>query len=130
SPPLSPPMGSTRSPTAPVKQADFLKLLAAQLQYQNPLEPAKDTEFLGQLAQFDSLQKMEELTRTMSSLLTVAQLSSTSALLGKRVTATSKGETVSGVVQRITLANGEALLQVGNRQLKLGEVTELGGEQR
>jgi flagellar basal-body rod modification protein FlgD len=113
-----------------VKQADFLRLLAAQLQYQNPLEPAKDTEFLGQLAQFDSLQKMEELTRTMSSLLTVAQLSSTSALLGKQVTATSRGETVSGVVQRITLANGEVLLQVGNRQLKLGEVTELVGEQR
>ena len=31
---------------------EFLQLLAAQLKYQNPLEPAKDTEFIAQLAQF------------------------------------------------------------------------------
>ena len=31
---------------------DFLKLLTSQLQYQDPMEPMKDTEFIAQMASF------------------------------------------------------------------------------
>ncbi|MFN8531963.1 MAG: flagellar hook capping FlgD N-terminal domain-containing protein [Dehalococcoidia bacterium] len=119
-------------PTAPrasmSKQTDFLKLIAAQLQYQNPLEPTKDTEFIAQMAQFDSLQKMEELTTTMASLLSLSQLSQTSALIGKQVSATVDGEKVSGVVNRVTVSGGEPTLVIGERRIKLGEVTEIASE--
>ena len=37
---------------------EFLKLLVAQLENQNPLEPAKDTEFVAQLATFSSLEQL------------------------------------------------------------------------
>ena len=35
----------------------FLKLLASQMTSQNPLEPMKDTEFIGQMAQFSQLEQ-------------------------------------------------------------------------
>ena len=45
---------------------DFLKLLAAQLRYQNPLEPTNDTDFAAQLANFSSLEQMMNMNETLS----------------------------------------------------------------
>ena len=41
-----------------LKMDDFLKLLTAQMQHQDPLEPMKDTEFIAQMASFSSLDQM------------------------------------------------------------------------
>ncbi len=39
---------------------------ATEIQNQNPLEPQKDTEFIAQLAQFDTLNQMRALNQAMS----------------------------------------------------------------
>ncbi len=39
----------------------FLKLLVAQLQHQDPLNPMEDTEFVSQLAQFTSLETLNNI---------------------------------------------------------------------
>ena len=46
----------------------FLSLLVTQLQHQNPLEPQADGEFLAQLAQFSSLENLQEIKRDMAAL--------------------------------------------------------------
>jgi flagellar basal-body rod modification protein FlgD len=46
----------------------FLKLLVTQLQHQNPLEPQPDGEFLAQLAQFSSLESLQDIQQDMASL--------------------------------------------------------------
>ena len=43
---------------ASTQQNEFLKLLVAQLQGQNPLDPMDGTQFISQLAQFSSLQEL------------------------------------------------------------------------
>ena len=45
---------TTRKPGAELGKEDFLMLLVTQIQYQDPLEPANNTEFVAQLAQFRS----------------------------------------------------------------------------
>jgi flagellar basal-body rod modification protein FlgD len=46
----------------------FLKLLVTQLQHQNPLEPQPDGEFLAQLAQFSSLESLQDIQSDMAAL--------------------------------------------------------------
>lgn len=47
----------------------FLKILVTQMKNQNPLEPMKDTEFIGQMAQFSSLEQLTNLNETMNQIL-------------------------------------------------------------
>lgn len=45
---------------------DFLNLLVTQLRYQNPMEPLKDSDFIAQLAQFSSLEQLENINTGLS----------------------------------------------------------------
>ena len=44
----------------------FLQLLVTQLQYQDPLSPQSNEEFVSQLAQFSSLEEMQAMTSSLS----------------------------------------------------------------
>ncbi len=48
-----------------VTQADFMQLLVAQLQNQDPLNPLDSANFSAQLAQFSSLQQLTEINQTL-----------------------------------------------------------------
>ncbi len=69
---------------------DFMKLLVLQYQNQNPLEPMEDTEMIANMAQFSSLEQMQNVAKAMDTL-ALSQTSSTNAqmvsLVGKRVMA-------------------------------------------
>ena len=45
----------------------FLKLLVTQMQYQDPLEPTSNTEYMSQLAQFSSVEQLQNLGSIFSS---------------------------------------------------------------
>jgi len=46
----------------------FLKLLTAQLQFQDPLQPMESTEFVTQLAQFSEVEKTVDMNKTLGTL--------------------------------------------------------------
>jgi flagellar basal-body rod modification protein FlgD len=99
---------STSSLSNSVNSADFLKLLVAQLQNQDPLNPVSDTEFLSQLAQFSQLQGITQLNTQFTSLLHVQQLTQGANLVGHDVVYQdpSSGNVTHGTVQAISLQNG------------------------
>ena len=75
---------------------DFLSLLVAQLQNQDPLNPSDSTEFTAQLAQFSSLEQLQNINDTLAGFevyqSTLNNIQS-SGFIGKTVTAS--GDTLS-----------------------------------
>ena len=70
---------------------DFLTLLVAQLQHQDPLNPSESTEFTAQLAQFSSLEQLQNVNANLAGFevyqATLNNIQS-SGFIGKTVTAT------------------------------------------
>jgi flagellar basal-body rod modification protein FlgD len=61
--------GSARAPAADLTNRDtFLKLLVAQLQYQNPLDPTDSVQFVTQLAQFSQLEQTTQMAQDLSAI--------------------------------------------------------------
>lgn len=102
---------------------DFLQLLAVQMQYQDPLEPTKDTDFIAQLAQFSSLEQLTNLNETMAKFQYYN-------LAGKYVYAEvtfadGSKEVVAGLVDRVVYQDNEAYVQVGSYLFKASAITQV-----
>ena len=91
----------------------FLSLLVAEMQYQDPLEPTTNTEYISQFATFSQLEATQNLDATNTKQMA-------NDLIGKqvilKVTSTSTGETTyqSGRVDYVYVENGKSYLSVGN----------------
>lgn len=81
----------------------FLKLLVAQLKYQNPLQPSDPASFLAQSAQFTMIEKLDQLAQQSQASITTSELATSSALIGKTVKWTENDAEKTGVVKSITL---------------------------
>ena len=101
----------------------FLKLLVAQLKYQDPSKPADSTQFLAQTAQFTQVEKLETIVDTLKS----QQLVGASALVGRTVTYMDEsGAHQTGVITAAKLnGDSEPMLRVGNTDVQLSKVMEV-----
>ena len=109
--------------TSQVGQDQFLKLMVAQLKSQDPLEPIKDQEFLGQLAQFSTLSGIEKLNANFSDMLSLQQITQGSNLIGRQVVyKDADGKTTQGTVQGFAVNQGRVELQIGNDAVVLDKV--------
>jgi flagellar basal-body rod modification protein FlgD len=92
--------------TNQLNQQTFLKLLVAQLQYQNPDSPTDPSAYLQQTATFTQVQSLQDMEKSMSTLLAAQQTTQANSMLGRTVTWTdSSGKTpvqYSGVVTSVS----------------------------
>jgi flagellar basal-body rod modification protein FlgD len=75
----------SKTPSSELGQVDFMKLIVAQMQNQNPLEPQSNTDFMAQMAQFEALNQMKAMADGMKVLQGVNELSSATSMLGKTI---------------------------------------------
>jgi flagellar basal-body rod modification protein FlgD len=105
----------------------FLKLFVAQLQHQDPMNPMEDTEFMGQMASFSTLEQVSNLAVANEKI--ANNLTSTSAvsLLGKTVTWTDSDDVShTGVVEKVTTAGGTPSLTVaGTPGVELSTISQV-----
>src|SRR3954449_4855792 len=76
----------TTNPKSILGKDDFLKLMVTQLQNQDPLNPTDDKDFMGQMAQFSSLEQTANMAQTLASMNTSSQVSQGVSLIGHDVT--------------------------------------------
>lgn len=112
-----------RLPSQQLLQDDFLKVLIAQMTTQDPLNPVKDTEFLGQMAQFSSLEQTRAMQGEMTRMRTEQERIQAAALLGRAVDVKGLGdEPVSGVVTGVEMENGTPKLIINDERYALTDV--------
>jgi len=60
--------GNSNEDSNGLAQQDFLKLMVAQIQNQSPLKPQENGEFLGQMAQFSTVQGLQDMQKSFDKL--------------------------------------------------------------
>ncbi|ATE53916.1 MULTISPECIES: flagellar hook assembly protein FlgD [Actinosynnema] len=101
----------------------FLKLLVAQLKYQDPSNPTDSTAFMAQTAQLTSVDKLNSIAQQQTQLV-ASQLSAQAAgLVGREVTyTTASGDRASGIVSSTTFGSAPTL-RVGAVDVPLSSIT-------
>ena len=137
------------APPAPNRESDeelgrtaFLELMIAQISNQDPLEPAKNEAFIAQLAQFSSVEGIQNLNESMDSLVGSIRSSMTmnaAGLVGRNVlipteqTALNTDGGIGGLV-RIPEPVGDLVIEIQNMQGQIVNQLEFGprtiGDQR
>jgi flagellar basal-body rod modification protein FlgD len=113
------PTGAPASGGSALGKDDFLKLLVGQLQHQNPLDPMKDQDFMGQMAQFSMLEQVSNLS-------TNSERSSAVGLLGHTVVYSGADGDVEGVVEKVETKGKTVTLTIGGQAgIELGAVKEV-----
>ena len=94
----------------------FLQLLVTQMQYQDPLDPQDNSEYVAQLAQFSSLEQMtnvyksiEEVSQLVSNIDTSVLVGQLSAMIGKDIAWTQETVQTDSSGKAIVDANGNAV---------------------
>ncbi len=126
---LTAPQSTTGGPN--LDKNAFLQLLVSQMKNQDPLSPQDNTQFIAQLAQFSSLEQMQQLNDNVIGLAALqqsnalmSQLTQSSALLGKTVSYTDPTTQTaqSGTVDAIKVVNGGAMLEINGHDVPLSSV--------
>jgi flagellar basal-body rod modification protein FlgD len=113
-----------RQPTNQLDQDAFLKLLVAQLRYQNPMSPADPQAFLAQTAQFTTVEKLTQLTEQLAATDRMAQVATGSALVGRVVSyQLDDGTTRSGSVTSARPTQDGCVLAIDDAEVPLDAVT-------
>lgn len=110
---------------------DFLKLLVAQLQYQDPLSPMDNTQFVSQMAQFSSLEQMSnvaEAITNLTSLYSQSLLYQGAAMIGKTASYQADSESTeltTGQVNSVRIQDNVLQVQVEDTWVDLGNIVQV-----
>jgi flagellar basal-body rod modification protein FlgD len=103
---------------------DFLNLLVTQLKYQDPLNPMDDKSFIAQMAQFSTLEQMQNMNSTFSHIKAFS-------LIGRNITASIADSTtkeirqVDGYVNAVKISQGRAYVIVNNEDVPIDSITDI-----
>jgi len=92
---------------------DFLNLMIAELQNQDPLNPLENDELIAQISQIREVGATEQLTETLNSVLLGQNITSATNLIGADVVALNDdGERVTGNVRVVSITDGQPRLDL------------------
>lgn len=110
---------------------DFLKLIAAQLQYQDMTNPMSNSEMMQQLSQMSSIQTMNDLRTVITNMNDISVTNYAASLVGKEVTIAAedsegKLKAIEGLVTGSGLYQGETVVFVDGKAYTISQVMAVG----
>ena len=126
--------GATYSASMSVDRPDqmgkdtFLKLLVAQMRFQDPSKPVDSSQMMAQTATFTQVEKLEEIAAQNASMLILQEASTAGAMVGRTATYTgTDGAPVTGRISAVRLAqkDQEAVAVIGGTEVPVGRITEI-----
>ena len=117
----------TSQPTDTLDQNAFLNLLLTQMQNQDPLQPMDNTAYIAQLAQFSSLEQMQQVNQKLDGLTQTMQGSAITGLLGHTVTAQlpDAAEPLTGTVTAVTYNQGTPMIVVDGNTIDPSYISQV-----
>lgn len=108
-------------------QDAFMKILVAQLRYQNPLSPQQDsTEMIAQLTQFSILEQLNNLGYQMESMVGSSMAGALGNMLGKEVSyMDDQGGIQTGIAEAVIFRDGLQILVVSGVEVFPEALTSL-----
>ena len=107
----------------------FLKLLVAQLKYQDPSKPADSSQFMAQTAQLTMVEKIEDMALGQSRVNAMTMLGRTVTYsvdaAGKPTSAADARSTATGVVTATSILGSTPTLRVGDMDVPLSSVRDV-----
>jgi flagellar basal-body rod modification protein FlgD len=118
---------TTRAVGGDLGKDAFLRILLAQMRNQDPLNPTDGAAMVAQLAQFSTLEQMQNLNEKLDSLVNLQLLGELSSLIGRRVSfLDGEGELQTGKVESILWRGDHSVLKVNEDAVLLGQIIEIG----
>lgn len=101
----------------------FLKLLVAQMKYQNPMQPTDPTSFLTQSAQFSVVEKLSQLATQSEVSTKLTEMTTAASFVGKRVSYAKDGVPSEGVVDSVKFLPGlPPMLVIGDTEVAITDI--------
>ncbi len=110
----------------------FLQLLCAEMQYQDPLEPTSNTDYVAQMATFSQLEATLSMKDSLSDSTDSTIKSMANALVGKEVVVVDdESETgyADGIVDYIMYQDGETYLSINDKLYTLDKLDTISTEE-
>ena len=106
---------------------EFIKVLLAEVQNQNPLEPMKNHELLNQMTSIQSLEATTNLSEAIRTMMMQQQILGAGSLIGRWVSGLSLGDgRVSGTVDGVRIQGSDVNLVVGDSLVPLANIERMG----
>jgi flagellar basal-body rod modification protein FlgD len=103
---------ATNLQSSGIGMQDFMKIMLTQLTIQDPLKPMDSQAFMAQMAQFTSLEQMQQINDKMSALLTTQASLQSVGLIGRTVDIGTDSGTITGQVSALSLAGDTPSINV------------------
>jgi flagellar basal-body rod modification protein FlgD len=114
------------NPNAVLGKDDFLKLLVTQLQHQDPMNPMDDKDFMGQMAQFSSLEQITNLVAATQQQAFANQMSQAVGLIGHQVSWVAEdGTSGTGTASKVSISGGAIQITIGDSQVTPDEIVQV-----
>jgi flagellar basal-body rod modification protein FlgD len=113
-----------------VDMGQFIDLMIAELQHQDPMNPMDNSQMMEQLGQIREIAASDKLTESLDSVMLGQTMATSANLLGKKIEGLDEyGERAEGLVDGISIVEGKPVLKVGLQKVAMSDISKIYAEQ-